>query len=192
MRKPKSTREKSRRSLLTGSIIAAFLVASPYFFYLYEGFPAIKVWEFSFLGMDIKYDSLYYQDINTLAWILFGKLIPLIFLLIWFFTCKHWWYHAIAIPICMYSFQIYNLFKEDLLAKDNLEIFYLAPLIFFALIFLYTIRTRIFDKIHNIDFSELDRVSLKGEIKEKENDITNSSSNSDDVDDDDDDPLFMG
>ncbi len=67
----------------------------------------------------------------------------------------------------MYVFQIYTTLQEDMVS-DRIEIWYLAPLILFAFVFVYGIRMRIFDRIHNIDFSELKRGTLKGEIK-KEN-----------------------
>jgi len=187
-------------SLLAGSFIAAFLAASPYFFYLYEGFPAVRSWKTSFLDIDINYTTEFYSDVNVLAWILFSKLIPLSFLFIWFFTCKHWWYHAIIIPICMYTFQIYGTLDDDNAFTDFGEIYVLAPLILFALVFLYGIRMKIFDKIHNIDYSELNRVTLKGEIKEEnkkdypfEASYSPSLAHEEEYEDDDDnEPLYMG
>lgn len=187
-------------SLLAGSFIAAFLAASPYFFYLYEGFPEVKVWKTSFFGIDFVYDSQFYQNVNVVGWILFSKFIPLSFLFIWFFTCKHWWYHAIIIPICMYTFQIYGTLDDDNAFTDFGEIYVLAPLILFTLIFLYGIRMRIFDKIHNIDHSELNRVTLKGEIKEEnkkdypiEASYSPSLAHEEEYEEDDDnEPLYMG
>jgi hypothetical protein len=187
-------------SLLTGSLIAAFLAASPYFFYLYEGFPDVQIWKTSFFGIDFTYVSSFYNSVYVVAWTLTGKVIPLIFMMIWFITCKHWWYHAILIPICMYTFQIYGTLNDDLAFADSYEIYYLAPIIFFALIFLYGIRMKIFDKLHNIDFSELNRVSLKGEIKEEnKKDYPFEASYSPSItheefeeEDDDNEPLYMG
>tara|TARA_R110002020_G_scaffold159435_5_gene343228 strand:- start:2231 stop:2806 length:576 start_codon:yes stop_codon:yes gene_type:complete len=180
-------KKRQSKSLLAGSLIAAFIAASPYFFYLYEGFPAVKVWETSFFGIDFKYESSYYENVNVVGWILFGKFIPLSFLIIWFFTCKHWWYHSILVPIIMYVFQIYGTLEDDLTFMDSKEIFYLAPIVLFSLIFLYTIRMKIFDRIHNIDLTELERVSLKGDIKDED-----GLSNQYEDDDEDDEPLFMG
>ncbi len=180
-------KKRQSKSLLAGSLIAAFIAASPYFFYLYEGFPAVKVWETSFFGIDFIYESSYYENVNVVGWILFGKFIPLSFLIIWFFTCKHWWYHSILVPIIMYVFQIYGTLEDDLTFMDSKEIFYLAPIVLFSLIFLYTIRMKIFDRIHNIDLTELERVSLKGDIKDED-----GLSNQYEDDDEDDEPLFMG
>ena len=58
--------------------------------------------------------------------------------------------------------QIYGLFEDDILYKDSIEIYYLAPLVLIALIFLYTIRMKIFDRIHNIDLSELRTIQELG------------------------------
>ena len=178
-------------SLLTGSLIAAFIVASPYFFYLYEGFPKTKIWETSFFGITLRYESINFVGVDVVAWIVFSKAIPLILFLIWFLTCKHWWYHAILVPICMYGFQIVSTFNDDLAFTDSVDIYYMAPIILIALIFLYTIRMKIFDRIHNIDLSELERVTLKGDIKEEGDLVKNKYDNIID-DDDDNEPLFMG
>ena len=189
MQQKKSKRAGSL-SLLTGSLIAAFIAASPYFFYLYEGFPDVKVWETSFFGFNLRYDSDHYNSIYVVAWTLTVKIIPLIFMLIWFFTCKHWWYHAILVPICMFFFQIVSVLNDDLTFTDSVDIYFMAPIILIALIFLYTIRMKIFDRIHNIDLSELERVSIKGEIKDENDSLSYSNQEIDD--DDDDEPLFMG
>lgn len=189
--KPRSKSKKiGLSSLLTGSIIAAFLAVSPYFFYLYESFPDTNVWEASFLGLDLTYTSNYYKSIFVLTWTLTGKVIPLLFLFIWFITCKHWWYHAILIPISMYIFQIYMTLNDDLDFTDSNEFYILAPLILVALIFLYGIRMRIFDRLFGIHYDELERVSLKGKIKSTEQSPIISSGSHED--DDDDEPLFMG
>ena len=189
MQKRKSE-ETGSLSLLTGSLIAAFIVASPYFFYLYEGFPNSKIWETSFFGINLRYESNNFAGVDVVAWIVFSKAMPLVLFLIWFFTCKHWWYHAILVPICMYFIQIVSTFNDDLEFTDSIDIYYMAPIILVALIFLYTIRMKIFDRIHNIDLSELERVTLKGEIKDE--DEKSKKLYSDSYDDDDEEPLFMG
>ncbi|WP_051907952.1 hypothetical protein [Flavimarina sp. Hel_I_48] len=190
------------KSLLTGSLIAAFLVASPYLYYLYEGFPNVKIWKASFLGLEFTYDSKYYESVYVVAWTLVSKVFPLIFMMIWFFTCKHWWYHAILIPILMFGIQIYLTLNDDLKWMDSNEFYILAPIIFIMLIFSYGIRMQIFDKIHNIDYSELKRVTLKGDIKEEnkkdypfEASYSSFSAQEEEEnyeDDDDNEPLYMG
>lgn len=153
-----------RTNLITGTVIIVFLLITPYLFYLYQSVPSNASWD-TFFG---TYTSRGWEDVQTLAWILMGKIIPFILLLIWFFTCKHWWYHALLVPLCMYAFQIYSTINDDIRFADTNEFFVLAPIIFFMAIFTYTVRTRVFDKIHGIDLSELSRVNWKGEIKQEE------------------------
>ncbi len=114
--------------LLLGSIIALAIAFSPYLFYLYEIFPSTPVWENSFF----TYESLYYENVLTAAWTYLGKIVPLFLLLIWFFTCKHWWYHVILIPAIMYGYQltvtIYDDFYGDsTYIMDTNGLIYLAP-----------------------------------------------------------------
>lgn len=179
-----------RRVLASGTIIAVLLLATPYFFYLYQGFPENDKWE-SFFGV---YYSQYYQSVQVMAWVLFGKLIPFFLLLIWFLTCKHWWYHALLVPIGMYLIQIVNTLNEDLRYTDTNDFVLVAPIVLIMAIFLYTVRTRVFDRIHGIDLSELSRVNWKGEIVDQSKPTDNVSiidSSSEELEEDEA-PLFMG
>lgn len=155
-----TTKRAQNKTLLTGTLIAISLIITPYVFTLYNLFPEGHLWESPF-G---TYESQYYESVHVAAWTLIGKLVPLYFLSIWFFTCKHWWYHALLVPICMYSWQIFGIVNDDIRFTDVNDIYVLAPIILIMSIFSYTVRTRVFDKIHGIDLSELNRVNWKGEL----------------------------
>jgi len=147
--------------LLLGSVIAFLIAFSPYLFYLYEIFPDGPVWENSFF----IYESRYYENVTTAMWTYFGKLTPLFLLLIWFFTCKHWWYHAILIPVAMYTFQLVVAFYEDVYMDsarfmDIDGLIYLAPFFFIIIVIVYLIRIQIFDRIYGIDLSELNETEV--------------------------------
>ncbi|TVZ27800.1 hypothetical protein JM83_2862 [Gillisia sp. Hel_I_86] len=146
--------------LLTGSLIGFSIAFSPYIFYLYEIFPSGPVWENSFF----TYESKYYEDVMTAMWTYFGKITPLFLLLIWFFTCKHWWYHSILIPISMYVYQIISTVYDDVYkVKDPMDIdglIYLAPFFFGILVIVYLVRIQIFDRIYGIDLSELNETDV--------------------------------
>ncbi len=147
--------------LLTGSIIAFLIAFSPYLFYLYEIFPDGPVWENSFF----IYESIYYRSVLTAAWVYFGKITPLFLLLIWFFTCKHWWYHAILIPIAMYLFQLVTAFYEDTSTDPKVfmdidGLIYLAPFFLIILVIVYLVRIQIFDRVYGIDLSELNETDI--------------------------------
>ena len=156
-----STKERSK-FLLLGSIIALTIAFSPYLFYLYEIFPSGPVWENSLF----TYESIYYENVLTAAWTYLGKIVPLLLLLIWFFTCKHWWYHAILVPIVMYSYQITITFYQDFYAPQNEfvmdanQLIYLAPFFIVILSIVYLIRVKIFDRIYGIDLSEIDETDV--------------------------------
>ncbi|APS39515.1 hypothetical protein [Salegentibacter sp. T436] len=159
--KNKLSTEQRSKFLLLGSIIALSIAFSPYLFYLYEIFPSGPVWGNSLF----TYKSLYYEDVMTAAWTYLGKITPLFLLLIWFFTCKHWWYHAILVPIIMYGFQLVVAFYEDVyldtnLALDTDGLLYLAPFFIIILSLVYLIRIKIFDRIYGIDLSEIDETDV--------------------------------
>jgi len=153
--KNKPLKDQPSGFLLLGSIIAFLIAFSPYIFYLYEIFPDGPVWETSFF----TYESNYYLNVTTAMWTYFGKIMPLFLLLIWFFTCKHWWYHAILIPITMYIYQLTVAFYEDVYNQTNFMdvngLLYLAPFFIAILIIVYLVRIQIFDRVYGIDLSEL-------------------------------------
>lgn len=146
--------------LLTGSLIAIGIAFSPYLFYIYEIFPSGPVWETSFF----TYESKYYEDVMTAAWTYFGKITPLFLLLIWFFTCKHWWYHVILVPVAMYAFQLVGTVYDDVYLRtdymDINQLIYLAPFFIVILSIVYLIRIKIFDRVYGLDLSELDETEI--------------------------------
>lgn len=147
--KLKFLRTDNRSALIGGSIIATFIAATPYLFYLYESVPDIQVWN-TFL---FTYDSKFYGSVLTVAWTLTGKIIPLLLLLIWFFTCRHWWYHVLLVPIAMFSFQIFTILNDDLKYVDSNQILFLIPLMAVMVPSIYLIRARMFNKLNTADKS---------------------------------------
>ena len=155
--KQKSTKERSKfqevqqtnRSLITGSIIATFLALSPFLFTLYESVPDVKVWD----TLLFTYESPYYESAFVLAWTLIGKIIPLYLIIIWFFTCRHWWYHTLLIPIGMFIYQIIVILDDDLSFADQNELLVLLPVMAIIIPSIYLIRARMFDKINSANKS---------------------------------------
>jgi len=156
--------------LLLGSLIVLSIAFSPYIFYLYEIFPSGPVWENSFF----TYESKYFENVMTAAWTYTGKITPLFLLLIWFFTCKHWWYHVILIPIAMYSYQLVVVIYDDVYLRtdymDINQLIYLAPFFIIILSIVYLIRIKIFDRVYGLDLSELDEteISVFSNISDKD------------------------
>src|SRR5690606_24777640 len=98
------------------------------------------------------------------AWTLTGKIIPLFLLLIWFFTCRHWWYHAIIVPIAMFSFQIFTILNDDLKYIDSNQILFLIPIMAIIIPSIYLVRAKMFNRINSANQTMQD---LEDEFKIK-------------------------
>ncbi|WP_234971607.1 hypothetical protein [Mesonia phycicola] len=146
-----STKVKSK-SLLTGSIIALLIIISPYLFYSYRSFPDTKIWETAIF----TYKSGFYDGVNVSMWTLLTKFVPLYLLTVWFLTCKHWWYHVILIPIGMYLFQLISALNDDIIFFDEVEIWYLIPVMSVIVPLVYLIRAKIFASMHNPSLEEIE------------------------------------
>ncbi len=148
-RRSKSLVSVNKKELISGSIIATLIAITPYLFTIWEGVPIDKTWD-TFFGL---YTSNYYESVQILVWTLLGKLIPLLLLLIWVFTCRHWWYHVILVPIAMYVFQIIEVLNDDLRFAGTDELLYLLPVMAIVIPSIYLIRARMFDKLNSADKS---------------------------------------
>jgi hypothetical protein len=144
-------------------MIAILIAVSPYIFYLYEIFPSGPAWENSFF----TYESKYFGSVNVAAWTYLGKITPLLLLLIWFFTCKHWWYHVILVPSIMYGYQLVIALKQDMYytgeeggVMDTNQLIYLAPFFIIILSIVYLIRIKVFDRVYGIDLTEIERENI--------------------------------
>lgn len=135
----------SKKELIIGSIIATFIAVTPYLFTLWESVPNQKTWD-TFLG---TYTSGYYGNVQILVWTLLGKIIPLLLLIIWIFTNKHWWYHALLVPIAMYIYQIMTVINDEFRYADENQILYLLPVMAVIIPSIYLLRAKMFNKLND-------------------------------------------
>lgn len=157
------SKKKKSKSILIGSIVALLIAITPYLFYIYNYFPDQPIYDTWFF----TYESKFNLSIKITMWLLMGKIVPLLLLILWFFTCKHWWYHIILIPIAMYAFQIFGSIANDTKIIDEIEIYWLIPIMLVITPFVYFIRVKLFDKhVLGIDLEAMD-AELK-QYKEKE------------------------
>lgn len=155
---------KFSRSLILGSIAPLLIAISPYVFYLYEIVPDSKIWETPFF----TYTSNFGESLYTTAWFLMNKFVPFYLLVLWFFTCKHWWYHVILIPIAMFLFQLFSVINDDIKYIDEFEIYYIIPIMMVVIPIVYLIRIKIFDKVvYGIDLKEIEEELKRYEVKDK-------------------------
>ncbi|WP_157206552.1 hypothetical protein [Mariniflexile maritimum] len=135
--------------MIIGSVIATIIATTPYLFYLYESVPNSPIWD-TFL---FTYQSEFYQSAQVSMWVLTSKLIPLLLLIIWFFTCRHWWFHALLVPIAMYVYQIFITLNDDLINIDSNQLMYLIPIMAIIVPSIYLVRAQIFNKINDANKS---------------------------------------
>ncbi|APY07140.1 hypothetical protein BWZ20_01955 [Winogradskyella sp. J14-2] len=133
------------KKIILGSIVASFVAATPFLFYLYEYVPDSEKWETIF-G---TYSSVEYGSANVAMWVLAMKAVPLLLSLVWFFTCRHWWYHALLVPIAMFTFQFVSALNFDLRYVDEFEIIWLLPIMAIVFPSIYLIRAKMFNKIND-------------------------------------------
>mgnify|MGYP001187201292 FL=1 len=138
-------RKTDKKSVFNGSVIAFFILATPFLFYSYKSFPDVKLWETSFFS--IKTDFYSWFDF---AWYFANKFVPIYLLLIWFFTCKHWWHWILLVPIGMYAFQLWGIINENR-GLDELELYLLFPLMMILVPLIYLIRAKLFNQITGND-----------------------------------------
>ena len=154
--------QEDRKSLIIGSVIATIIATTPYLFYLYESVPNSPIWD-TFL---FTYQSEFYQSAQVSMWVLTSKLIPLLLLIIWFFTCRHWWFHALLVPIAMYVYQIFITLNDDLINIDSNQLMYLIPIMAIIVPSIYLVRAQIFNKINDANKS-LEELEVEFKISPK-------------------------
>ncbi|MDC7999818.1 hypothetical protein POV26_02115 [Aequorivita todarodis] len=132
------------------------MAVTPFIYYSYESFPDnTQVWETFLFKFTTKFPSLYQY-----AWFLTGKVIPVILLLIWFFTCKHWWHWIILVPLSMYVFQLFNILKQNF-DVDEVEIVYVIPIMMILVPFVYLIRAKLFSQMRADDLKSFEEELLQ-------------------------------
>lgn len=162
---------KAKRRIIIDSVMVFLVVIAPFIFKIHEYLPRDPEETFNFLGITIGKNE--FADVSTYVWFLLGKMIPLYLLFIWFFTCKHWWYHAILIPITMYAFQIFEVVYSEDKYVDTENILWLLPVCMVVIPFVYFVRVKLYDKhVHGIDLeaidAELQELKEKPELKKSE------------------------
>ncbi len=148
--------KKARTRFYIESIAIFFIIAAPFIFKLHDYLSRDPEATINFLGITL--DNNGFANLRTYAWFLLGKIVPFYLLLIWFFTNKHWWYHILLVPICMYAFQILEVFYYyDDQTVDIENIFWILPVCMVVIPFVYFIRVKLYDKyVHGIDLDAMD------------------------------------
>ncbi len=143
-------RRTDKKALFFGGIVVFLIAISPFVFYSYKSFPEIKTWETFLFTSETSFYSWF-----DYAWYFVSKFVPLYLLLLWFFTCKHWWHWIILVPITMYAFQLWGIINENQ-NLDELELFYILPLMMVLVPLVYLIRAKLFNKLREDDLQSFE------------------------------------
>lgn len=154
--------QTDKKSLVLGSLVATIIAATPYIFYSYKSVPSTPTWD-TFL---FEFESHFYGDANTAMWSIMVKVVPLILLFLWFFTCRHWWYHALLVPIAMYLWQLFGAINDETRYMDEFGLVYLIPIMAIVVPSIYLIRAKMFNKLSQRD-KTLEELEEEFKIKPK-------------------------
>ncbi|WP_299528395.1 hypothetical protein [uncultured Lutibacter sp.] len=133
-------KSKKKTSLWTGSFIILLIIFIPYLLYIHQNIPRdIETYE-TLLGT-IK--GGYYDKVQTYIYFLLSKFVPLALLTIWFLTNKHWWVHAITIPISVYLFQLISVINDSEDFVDEVDFIYSVPIAVIVVVILYFLRSKL-------------------------------------------------
>ena len=141
-----------KKSLFVGGLMVILVLLSPFIFYSHKSFPDnTQSWETFLFFINTSYYSIY-----DYAWYFVGKLVPLYLLLLWFFTCRHWWYWILLVPIAMYSFQLWGIINDSR-NIDELELYFLLPLMAVLTPAVYLIRAKLFQSLSKNDLDSFEK-----------------------------------
>ncbi|MDD3722554.1 MAG: hypothetical protein PHW92_08715 [Lutibacter sp.] len=140
-----------KTSLFIGSLMAVLIVSTPYLLYFYQSLPK------DLENLDTIFGVIkggYYGTASTYIYYFFSKFVPLLLLFIWFITNKHWWVHALIIPITVYLFQLIAVVNDSEFYMDEVEFIYTVPFLVVIFVILYFIRSKISIYIQAVDLKK--------------------------------------
>lgn len=147
-------RSTIRNKLIFEGLLALIIAFTPIIFYSHKYFSDGQQ-ELDFILFTVTANG--FVDAVTAYWYYLIKIVPLILLVIWFVTCKNWWYYAILIPISMYSFQLYSSIWGTAHKVDENEVLYVVAVSMVVIPVVYFVRVKLVDKhVHGIDLDAMD------------------------------------
>lgn len=144
-------KNRRKKSLLIGSIIIFLIIITPYLLYFSTNIPS-ELTEYKTIFGTIK--AGYYDFVNLYIYWFFSKFVPLLLLFIWFITNKHWWVHALIIPISVYLFQLIAVINDSIDYVDEVEFIYTVPIALIVIVILYFLRTKMAIYIQAVDLKK--------------------------------------
>ncbi len=158
-------KNQKRTSLLFGSFIILLIISTPYLLYFYKTIPS------DLESMETIFGTIkggYYIKVQTFIYTFFVKFVPLFFLFVWFITNKHWWVHALIIPISVYLFQLISIINDSEMYYDEVEFIYTVPIAVIIMVILYFLRSKMSIYIQAVDLKKEMERDMQFPKKKKE------------------------
>ena len=150
----KKQKQLTKKRFTLESLAVLLILITPFLFKIHEYIPENPEDKVTILGLELGNGG--FQNVSIYVWFLLGKFIPLYLLTLWFLTCKHWWYHIILIPLCMYAFQIFEVLYSNDNYIDVENVLWILPVCMILIPFVYFLRLKLFDKyVHGIDMEAM-------------------------------------
>jgi hypothetical protein len=133
-------KNRKKMSLWTGSIILFLIITLPYLLYIHQKIPK------DIENIDTVFGVIkggYYFYVQTYIYMFLSKFVPLTLFIIWFLTNKHWWVHAILIPISVYLFQLISVINDSEEFIDEVDFIYTVPIAAAIIVILYFLRSKL-------------------------------------------------
>ena len=121
------------------AVIILIIVALPFLFYIYRLAPDAAIWETNWFRIDAgEFGGVYF-----LLWLINKKSLLVLFLIIWFVTCKHWWRYVILVPLIIELFKLHSLYNDSLSSIDEIEFLQSLPFTIPVILFLILLSNRL-------------------------------------------------
>lgn len=116
-------------------LIATIIMLCPFIVYLHLLFDSESSKSFVIFGYTIFHG---FNGMQSLTWYFLSKFVPIILLMVWFFTCNFLWRHVIIVPILIYMYSILQELAKVFTRIDILiHSFSILSLIIFLIVLIY-------------------------------------------------------
>lgn len=100
----------SRTNILKDFIVVFIIFVTPFLFFLYTISPQNTTeWKTRLFYLNLCHTG---DDVNTTLWYFSYKLLFIVFFILWFITCKHWWRYVLLVALLVELHKIIGLYYE--------------------------------------------------------------------------------
>ncbi|MEM5564817.1 hypothetical protein WNY78_06860 [Psychroserpens sp. AS72] len=107
-------------------VLISLLILVVTFGYFFDSYVPKGITEVNILGITVG--SLGFEDIASTIYFVKMKLIIIVFSIIWFFTCKHWWKSAIIVITTIEMLKLISVFSFKQTYVDEIEYYTSLPI----------------------------------------------------------------